>query len=332
MNADMNAPENASTAPSPSANAATPQDSDAMPSRAAWTQLPERSNKTMLRLMRWISLRLGRAPARVVLLGISLYFLLFAPAARAASRIYLRRTLAREPRFADQFRHFHSFASTIHDRVFLLNERFDLFQIETHGVAVLQEVLAAGRGAFLMGAHMGSFEAAHAIGRKQPGLKVGMVMYAENARKLNAALAAINPASTREIIALGQLDSMLRVQAALDDGWVLGVLGDRGLGGDPVLRVPFLGEEADFPLGPMRLAAILKRPVLFMSGLYLGDNRYAIHFETLADFGTLERTQRDAAIETAVVAYAACLERHCRAAPYNWFNFYDFWRTQKPRA
>ena len=286
----------------------------------------------MLRLMSWISLRLGRAPARVVLAGISLYFLLFAPAARAASRAYLRRALGREPRFADLFHHFHSFASTIHDRVFLLNARFDLFQLEAHGEAIIQDILAAGRGAFLMGAHMGSFEVVRAIGRQQPGLKVAMVMYPDNARKLNAALAAINPAAVQEVIPLGQIDSMLRVQSALDDGMVLGVLGDRSLGGEPTLRVPFLGMDAEFPVGPMRLAAMLRRPVLFMSGLYLGGNRYAIHFEPLADFSDIDRQGRNAAIEAAVTAYAACLQRHCRAAPYNWFNFFDFWRAKAPES
>ncbi len=296
--------------------------------QAEWAVRPERSNRAMLRLMTWMSLRLGRAPARFVLAGISLYFLLFTPAAKAASRAYLRRALGREPRLADLFRHFHSFASTVHDRVFLLNARFDLLQVEVHGEDVIKEVLAAGRGAFLMGAHMGSFEVVRAIGRQQPGLRVAMVMYEENARKLNAALAAINPVAVQDIIPLGQLDSMLRVQACLDEGMVLGVLGDRTLGGDPTLRIPFLGADAEFPLGPMRLAAMLKRPVLFMSGLYLGGNRYAIHFERLADFRDVERPGRDAAIQSAVVAYAACLERHCRAAPYNWFNFFDFWRPK----
>jgi len=296
--------------------------------RAEWAVRPERSNRAMLRLMTWISLRLGRAPARLVLAGTSLYFLVFAPAAKAASRAYLRRALGREPSFADLFRHFHSFASTIHDRVFLLNARFDLFRVEVHGEDVIKDVLAAGRGAFLMGAHMGSFEVARAIGRRQPGLRVAMVMYEENARKLNAALAAINPAAAQEIIPLGQIDSMLRVQACLDEGMVLGVLGDRTLGGDPTLRVPFLGADAEFPVGPMRLAAMLKRPVLFMSGLYLGGNRYAIHFERLADFSDVDRSGREAAIQSAVADYAACLERHCRAAPYNWFNFFDFWRTK----
>ena len=302
------------------ARAAAPQ--------AEWVRRPERSSMAMLRLMTWISLRLGRTPARLVLAGISLYFLLFAPAAKAASRLYLRRALGCAPRFADLYRHFHSFASTIHDRVFLLNARFDLFEVDVHGEDVIRQVLAAGRGAFLMGAHMGSFEAVRAIGRRQPGLRVAMVMYEENARKLNAALAAINPAAVQEIIPLGQINSMLRVQSSLDDGVALGILSDRTLSGDPTLRLPFLGADAEFPLGPMRLAAMLKRPVLFMSGLYLGGNRYAVHFERLADFSDLERPGRDAAIRSAVEAYAACLERHCRAAPYNWFNFFDFWRPK----
>ncbi|MBT9590369.1 MAG: acyl-CoA synthetase [Thiobacillus sp.] len=305
-----------------------PPAADPSAQQAEWAQRPERSNRTMLQVISWISLRLGRGPARFVLAGISLYFLTFSPAAKVASRTYLRRVLGREPRLADLFRHFHSFASTIHDRIFLLNGRFDLFEIEVHGKAVIDEVLATGRGAFLMGAHMGSFEVVRAIGRNQPGLNVAMVMYEANARKLNAALAAINPAAVLDIIPLGQVDSMLRVQSSLDDGVALGILSDRTLCGDPTLRLPFLGTDAEFPVGPMRLAAMLKRPVLFMSGLYLGGNRYAIHFERLADFSTLERAGRDAAIRAAVKTYAAGLERHCRAAPYNWFNFFDFWRPK----
>ena len=300
--------------------------------QAEWVRRPERGNMALLRVMTWLSLTLGRPLARVVLVATSLYFLLFAAAARHASRAYLQRALGRPPRLAELFRHFHSFASCIHDRVYLLNDRFDLFAIEVYGEAAINEVLAAGRGAFLMGAHLGSFELVRAAGRRQPGLRVAMVMYQENAHKINAALAAINPTAVQDIIPLGQLDSMLQVQARLDEGMVLGVLGDRTLGQEPTLVLPFLGQAAPFPLGPMRLAAILKRPVLFMSGLYLGGNRYAIHFEHLADFTDIAREERDAAIRQAVAAYAECLERHCRAAPFNWFNFFDFWRPPADAA
>ncbi|MDO9221876.1 MAG: acyl-CoA synthetase [Thiobacillus sp.] len=296
--------------------------------QAEWVKRPERSNMLMLRVMSWISLTLGRPLSRGVLVGISLYFLLFSPRARAASRAYLQHALGRPPRLSERFRHFHSFATCIHDRVYLLNGRYDLFDIQVHGREVFDAAYTRGQGLFLMGAHMGSFELVRAVGRQQPGLRVAMVMYEENARQINAALAAINPTAVQDIIPLGRLDSMLQVQARLDEGVVLGVLADRALDTGPTLTLPFLDAPAAFPLGSMRLAAMLKRPVVFMTGLYLGGNRYAIHFEALADFTHVERAGRDAAIKSAVVAYAACLERHCRAAPYNWFNFFDFWRPK----
>jgi predicted LPLAT superfamily acyltransferase len=308
----------------PGADPAAVSQAAALP--AQWVQHPERSNQLMLRLMRWLSLHLGRRFTRGILAAISLYFLVFSPTARAASGDYLRRVLGRPPRLGERFRHFHYFASTIHDRVFFLNARFDLFQIDIEGEAAVQAILSAGRGAFLMGAHCGSFEAVRAVGHRQPDLKVAMVMYEANARKLNAALAAINPDLAPDIIPLGQLDSMLHVQAKLDAGVAIGVLADRTLGNEPTLSVPFLGTPTAFPVGPMRLAAMLKRPVLFISGLYLGGNRYRITFEPLADFSTVARADRAAAIEAAITAYAACLERQCRASPCNWFNFFDFWQ------
>ncbi|MDD4880746.1 MAG: acyl-CoA synthetase [Gallionellaceae bacterium] len=306
--------------------------SPADPGRAEWRKQPERGSQALLRVMTWLSLTLGRPVSRVILFGISLYFLLFAPAAGKASRAYLQRALGRPPRLAEVFRHVHCFATCIHDRVYLLNDRFDLFDIQVEGEDVIQEVLAAGRGAFLMAAHLGSFEVVRALGRRQPGLRLAMAMYVENAHKINAAMAAINPAAMLEIIPLGQFDAMLQVQARLDEGVVLGMMGDRTLAQDPTLPVPFLGQTAAFPVGPMRLAAILKRPVLFISGLYLGGNRYAIQFERLADFTGIERKERSAAVNEAVSAYAGCLERHCRAAPYNWSNFYDFWQPPAETA
>jgi hypothetical protein len=62
-----------------------------------------------------------------------------------------------------------------------------------------------------------------------------------------------------------------------------------------------------------------------MAGLYLGGNRYHIHFERLADFTATRGTEREAAVTAAISAYADRLSHYCRLAPYNWFNFFDFW-------
>ena len=280
----------------------------------------------MLRVMTWISLRLGRRAGRVVLHLIASYFLLFAPASRRASSNYLRRALGRPPHWRDLYRHFFTFAATIHDRVYLVNRRFDLFDFEVHGEDTLRRLLAGGKGLFLMGAHLGSFEVIRAIGRKDTDLRVAMVMHQDNAQKINAMLAAINPEAVQDIIGLGHIDSMLKVRERLDEGGVVGMLADRTPGNDTLYPVQILGTNANLPSGPFRMAALLRRPVVFMTGLYLGGNRYAIHFDPLADFSTVARDQRDAALEVAITRYAALLDQYCRKAPYNWFNFFDFWQ------
>jgi len=299
------------------------------PARADWLRQQERSNLAILRLMVWISLTLGRRVGRVVLYGIAAYYVLFAPRARRYSRAYLNRALGRWSGWADGFRHVFSFASTIHDRIYLLNNRFDLFDIEVIGAEALHAAAAGQPGALLIGAHLGSFEVLRAVGRGRAGLKVAMLLYEENARKINATLAAINPAASDDIIALGHLGAMLEARDKLDQGYVVGMLADRGLGDDATVDCDFLGEAAPFPLGPFRTAAMLGRPVFFMTGLYLGGNRYRIHFEPLADFSATPRAERDAAIRTAMQNYADRLTYFCRAAPYNWFNFFDFWQ-EKP--
>jgi predicted LPLAT superfamily acyltransferase len=35
--------------------------------------------------------------------------------------------------------------------------------------------------------------------------------------------------------------------------------------------------------------------------------------------------ERDQGVRAALERYVATLEALCRAAPYNWFNFFDFW-------
>ena len=107
---------------------------------------------------------------------------------------------------------------------------------------------------------------------------------------------------------------------------IKGLLADRSLANDSTAECMFLGEPARFPMGPWRMAAMLRRPVFFMAGLYLGGNRYRLHFELIADFSTVERADRETAIAQAMQKYADRLGEFCRQTPYNWFNFFDFWQ------
>ena len=294
--------------------------------RPEWVARPERSNKLALRFIVWVALTLGRPIARLLLYPACLYFLLFSPASRPGSTKYLRKALAREPRLADSFRHCHTFAATLLDRVFLFNDQYARFDVRVHDEDILAEMMARGEGCFLLGAHMGSFEVIRALGRRNTAARISLVMYEENARKFNAVLAAINPDLSLQVISLGKVDSMLKVETALKRGEVVGMLGDRTFQGEGTVECEFFGETARFPSGPFRLAAMLKRPVVLMFGLYRGGNRYDVYFERLVETWPAQRTERDLLFAQALRDYAGRLEHYCRDAPYKWYNFYDFWR------
>lgn len=315
---------------------ATPDSAD---STAAWATQAERSNASALRVMRWIAVKLGRRPSRLLLHPITLYFLLAGGPTMRASADYLRRVHGRPPRWRERYGHVHHFAATILDRVYLLRGDFGLFRIHAVGTDHLDAVVRAGRGAFLLGAHLGSFEALRAVGVQRRGARVAMLMYEKNAQLLMRMLRAIAPDTVLRIIGLGRMEAMLELRDWLDAGGVAGLLADRTLlgpagavGRSRTHWVDFLGQPAAFADGPFRLAALLRRPVVFMTGLYLGGDRYEVHFVPLADFSDSidpatgrKRAPCDADIDAAVLRYVQLLEEHCRRAPLNWFNFFDFW-------
>jgi predicted LPLAT superfamily acyltransferase len=205
------------------------------------------------------------------------------------------------------------------DRVFLMTGEVRRFDVRVTGDEVVRELAQSGKGALLAGGHYGSFEILRALGIENE-VRVRLAMYEENARKLRALFSALDSRLATDIIALGGPASMLEVKDAIDRGHFVGVLADRGLPGGKTERLRFLDGDASFPLGPWQLARALHLPVVLMFGVYRGGLRYDVHFERLCE---------SADPADAARAFARRLEHYCRAAPYNWFNFYDFWASRE---
>lgn len=295
---------------------------DGMPE---WLRCKERGSAWSIRLGVNLALALGRPLARLALPLGCLYFFLFTPEARQASRDYLGRVLGRRPRLWDVLRHYHAFGACILDRIFFVKGRTGLFDVRIIGEDLLIEPLSQNTGCFLLGAHIGSFEVLRAMGRAHPNLRVNMLMFEENAQKIASVLSEIAPDIAHEIISLGRPDSFIRTSHALERGSFVGLLADRSLSSDQQIRLPFLGARAPFSPAAFRMMALLKKPVLLMFGIYRGGNRYDIHIERFSVPEEMPQRAGSAEIEALVARYASRLEHHCRAAPYNWFNFYKFW-------
>jgi len=292
-----------------------------------WKQRPEGGGPFALWLIRTFALHVGRLPARLVLFPITLYFLLVRGPERRSSRAFLTRAFGRPATLWEVARHIHTFAATILDRVFLLSEQFRRYDLHVHGLDALHTELDKGRGVLLFGAHVGSFEALRVLSLKRPDISVRVVLDKSQSPALTQLLDALNPNIASTVIDAAQPGTaiVLALKEAADQKAAIGLLVDRAKPGEPAVACPFFGAPALFPSAPALIAAALQIPVVLCFGLYRGRDRYDVHFETFSEGLVIPRNNRRDALTAVLTRYAARLEHYVRLAPYNWFNFYDFW-------
>jgi len=298
-----------------------------------WKQRPEGGSALSIRMIRGIGRYGGRGLARLFLFPITAYFVLRRPGERRGSRDYLTRVLGRPASLGDVARHIHTFASTILDRVFLLSEDTRRFAVDIRGVDRVHAQLDKGRGALLFGSHLGSFEVLRVLARRRPEYTIRVVLDKGHNPTMTQLLDALNPQIASTVIDASQDGPtlMLAIKEAADQGALIALLVDRTQPGDAAVAVDFFGEPALFPTAPWLLASVLKVPVCLAFGLYHGGNRYSLEFEEFSDGIHIPRQQRAAGIAALIQRYATRLEHYTRQAPYNWFNFYDFWDSHSER-
>ena len=296
----------------------------------AWLERPEGGSGLAMRLLVAVALGLGRPVARVVLIPITAYFMIRRGPERRASRDYLAKVLGRAPTWSEIARHFHTFAGVTLDRVFFLGGKMSHFDVRVVGIEELHHAMDLGRGVLLIGAHVGSFDALRAASTLRPDVTVRVVLDAEHSPALSAILEQLNPSIAAGIInpRKGGTAVALEIGAALGQGALVTMLGDRGRPENAMASVRFLGQAAEFPTAPWQIAAALHVPIVLCAGLYRGGNRYDLHFESLTERLQIDRNQRQPQLREVVQDFANRLAALLRIAPYNWFNFYDFWNNR----
>ncbi|MEP7185831.1 MAG: acyltransferase [Rhodanobacter sp.] len=300
-----------------------------------WRSRPEGGGAFAMWLIRTIALRGGRRLARLCLYPITLYFYLRRAPERLASRQYLQRVFDRPATRRQVFRHLHSYAATCLDRVFLLAHGEKAFDIEIEGLDVLEHNVSLGRGMLMLGSHQGSFEALRAVGSRRPAIPVRVVLDKQKTPAMTQLLEELAPEVGALVIDASQdgTSIALAMAEACSSGQVVAMLADRGREHEMFRSALLLGSPAPFPVSPWLLAHSLQVPVVLCFGIYLGGNRYRLIFESFSDRVKIPRQDRGSELDALISRYAQRLEHYIRLAPYNWFNFYDFWQTSaKPVA
>jgi len=307
-----------------------PSASAAQRDQAAWLANKEQGTITAIRFVVGLCNFAGRRAARAFVSVLMVYYTVFASQGRRASRAFLSELRGRPATWLDAYRHLRTFGLVTLDRVFLLLGSRG-FVVRSTGHHYLDTLTRERRGAVLLGAHLGSFEAMRA-GARSESLPLNIVGHFENARMINALLSHLNPHASARVVHVGKdpVGFAMQVSERLAQGELVAILADRVGLNDKQISVRFLGQEAAFPTGPFLLASLLKCPVYLVFGLYFEPNRYELFCEPFAERIELPRKQRQQALQEVVQRYAARLEHYARQAPDNWFNFYDFWKSEKP--
>ncbi len=293
----------------------------------AWQKRPEAGGRFAHWLLRTLAFRVGRPVARFITFFAAFYFMLRRGQERAASRTYLQRVLGRPATFREVYRHFLFFSTVTLDRLYLMADRFSRFDVKVVGIEQLDEALREGRGTLLLSAHLGSFDALRVLSLRSPNTPIRILLDVGQGAGITGVLNALNPKLAATIIDARRPGPqlVLDMQHALEQNAVVSTLADRLRPGNPVIAANFLGAPAPFPASPWLFAGALRVPVVLAFGLFLGGNRYELHFERFRVELPRDRRERTAALSEVAQRFADRLAHFARLAPYNWFNLYDFW-------
>ena len=311
--------------------------------RSAWTGIGERGSLRALFLIQWIYRRLGRWAVMALLTPIVAYFFVTGGPARRASRDYLetlwstrrgRVALGRRPSSRHVYRHLYEFAENIADSMTVWSGDGDRIRIDESGSEHLLELVRQGRGGILLSAHLGSSDMLRVLS-KQTGIVLNVLSFTRHAARINAFFDQLQPGLRMRLIHFepGSISVALEIKAAIERGEFVGILGDRVWESERgrSVQVPFLGRNAHFPLGPFLLQAALGCPMLLSTCVRTSHGRYAASTQPFASAGLVPRCERAKYAEELARRYATALERECLAAPYQWFNFFEFWRDEVGR-
>jgi predicted LPLAT superfamily acyltransferase len=215
--------------------------------KQAWLELPERSNLFWLNTIKWISLRVGRWLSLLLLYPITAYFVVFSYRTRTASRDFLRRVLGRDCGWVEVFHHYHTFACTLLDRVYIFAGQGRRLDIRIQGLEVLDSYARSGRGCLLVGAHLGSFEIVRAVGLLRGEYLIKALVYGEGTPLISGLFQKLNPSLFEDIIYMGGVGSLVGLDEHAHQGGIIALLGDRSVHASKRVSCEFFGKPAWFP-------------------------------------------------------------------------------------
>ena len=195
------------------------------------------------------------------------------------------------------------------------------------GLEGLRQALEKGQGCILLSAHVGNWEISAARLNSLTKGKTSIVRIIDDSPKLRQVVEkSMGDRPPEHIDPRNFMAASFQIRSALENGHLVCMLGDRQLTGQAAIRVPFLGEPANFSSGPFLVAGLTDTPVFI--GFFMKRGRRHYHVEVDAPFYVSlppKGKDREEVLEQAVRHWSRRLEQTVHKYPIQWHNFMNFW-------
>ena len=277
--------------------------------------------RTLLRLFRFIPLWFVYGVTALVIP----FYMIFDQRGYRASYAFYHRRLGRSPlrSFLDVYANELAMGKVVMDRFALYAGR--KFDMDAENMPLFERLSAGEAGFMQLSSHVGNYEMAGDILRSRRKRMFALVFAGETETVMSQRAARFSASNIEMVPIADDLSHLFTLNAALRDGCIVSMPGDRIFGSQKSISCEFFGAPARFPAGPFLLAAQREVAMLSVFVMKEGLRRYRVQIQALGeglDVGIPARSRAEA----LAAEFARKLEAVVRRYPHQWFNFYDFWK------
>jgi len=113
----------------------------------------------------------------------------------------------------------------------------------------------------------------------------------------------------------------------LTEGGVVCFHIDRYFPGSKTVTASLLDAPVQLPAGPYLLAAQFSVPILFVFAVKTGYKKYRVKLSKPTVVKRVrDKDKQEIEVQNAALNFSSQLEDIIKSYPYQWFNYYDFWK------
>ncbi len=219
------------------------------------------------------------------------------------------------------------------DKIAILSGRKNQYTFNLDGEQYLHQMVKDQKGGLLLGAHMGNWEVAGELLRSVDSVINILMVEAEHQKLKDVLTEAMGDKKVNIIPIKDDMSHVFSVVEAFKNRELVAMHGDRFVEGNQTIKIPFLGEMAEFPVGPMVLASKFAIPVSFVFSVKETNKHY--HFfatQGKVYFKEKNRNLREESIKIMLTEYVNHLQTMVMKYPLQWFNYHPFWENEKKQS